>query len=375
MQEIFHERELVQKFEALEKLLGENFNPQKTFELHKDLDENNKAIELGNCRVFWTEFRNPNTCEAVEGKIYCPNGAKDYKKILIVCPGYKGDFVIQESLYADDFATEERVVIVLRHNGAKIQGMEVENYIHCPEKQIQAQQKGQNYLGDGKDFSFKNADREILTVLIALGEKIERINQIDVIGHSWGGRIAIQSIAKLNKGEDKISEQLKGKIKNLILLAPWLETRKELLGIKYKNILKTDAQEGYFKNMNIDAVLDDLRATSDEINRLSSNNFPKGLRIIGIQSVADEYTMADDSPDSHDQNQKVSGLFGFLRRLKKRENTGNIILKNLKNITEFPKQLGSRQKMPEVHDYHLDDGHIRKIIKKIINHSIYESRN
>lgn len=361
MKGMLREREPIQKYDDLEKLLGENFNKEKTFELQKELDENNKPRELGEYRAFWTEFRNPETDEVVEGKIYFPNNAKNYKKIFLISPGYKGDFVLQESYYADDFAKGEKIVIFLRHNALKIQGVDVENFIHCPEKQEKSQKTGQSYLGGNENFNYKKASREVLTVLMALSKKNEQVDQIDVMGHSWGGRIAIQSLVELNKNKGGIFDHFKGKIKNLILLAPWLETRKELLEEKYRDFLEIDERGGYLKGMNVNDILSDLKTTSEEINNLSSDDFPENLRVIGIQSVADEYTMNDASPDSQNIN---SGLFGFLKRLKNHKNKGNIVLKNISEVEGFPKQLGNRP--PEIHDYHLEGGRIRRIINNLV---------
>jgi len=50
----------------------------------------------------------------------------------------------------------------------KIKGEDVKNYIHCPEKVGASQRMGQQYIGEGKRFGFKKADREVLTALKAL---------------------------------------------------------------------------------------------------------------------------------------------------------------------------------------------------------------
>lgn len=360
----YFEQEPITAHDCLEKLIGENFNRQKTFELERESDENNHPRELGEYQVFWTELINPDTNEVVEGKIYFPKDSQNIKKILIICPGYKGDFVLQEAYYADQFAKEGRAVCVLRHNGIRTQGEEMQNYIHCPEKQEKAQKEGQDYLGLGKDFSYSQAGREVLTALQAFGASADKLDSIDILGHSWGGRIAIQSIVELQKENSHTATTVKEKVKNLILLAPWLETRKDLMENKYRQMLSSDEQNQSLRGMTADAVLSDLRSTSQKIEDLTSQDFPPDLKIVGIESVTDEYTMGPEYQEEEYKNLN-SGLQGFFKRIKSHPRIGNIVLKDLSGISGYPLKIGNRN--PEIHDYHLEGGQIRKIISQIIN--------
>ncbi len=338
-------------FESLEKLFGENFNREKTIELEGDLDENNNFKELEKYKAFWTELKNPDTNEAIEGKVYFPKESENVKKILIIEPGYKGDFVLQESNYADDFVNTERAVIALRHNRLKIEGEDMKDYIHCEEKINYAQDKDQKYTGKDEDFDFEKAEREVLTVLKSLKDKIDDIDKIDIIGHSWGGRIAINSILELKKEmegekEREISKKLSEKIDNLILIGPWLETRKEKLEA-VRNIFEREEKSGYFKNLKAENFIKGLLSSAEKLKEITPDNLPKNLRITGIISVEDELV-------------NLESVFPVFDQLKDIERKGFIFLKDFKEL--LPKKIGKRKS--QVHDYALPQ--IRDFIGSVI---------
>lgn len=189
------------KFDKLENLFGKNFNPEITIEIKSDVDFDNNKIELNEQLVFWTELKDQETGEVVEGKVYVPKDGK-VNKILIISPGYKGDFVLQEAEYAKDFVKNGRAMIVLRHNGLRVQGNDVQNYIYCPDKQKFGKEKEQKYLGE-KNFSLENSSREVLVLLKALNDRDNNLDKIDIVGHSIGARIAIESIIEAKKQTQK----------------------------------------------------------------------------------------------------------------------------------------------------------------------------
>jgi hypothetical protein len=338
-------------FESLERLFGENFNKEKTIELEGDLDENNNFKELEKHKAFWTELKNPDTDEVIEGKIYFPKESENVKKILIIEPGYRGDFVLQESEYADDFAGEERTLIVLRHNGLRIDEEEMKDYIHCKEKINYAQKKEQKYIGKDENFDFKKAEREILTVLKSLKDKIDGIDKIDIIGHSWGGRIAVNSISELKKEiekekENEISKKISEKIDNLILIGPWLETNKEKLEA-VRDIFEKEEKNDCFRNLKAENFMDGLLSSARKLKKITPNDLPKNLRITGIISVEDELVSLES----------VFPLFNQLEDMKRK---GFISLKDFKEL--LPEKIGKRES--QVHDYALPQ--IRNSIRSII---------
>ena len=338
-------------FESLEKIFGENFNREKTIKLEGDLDENNNFKELEKYKVFWTELKNPDTNEAIEGKIYFPKESENVKKILIIEPGYRGDFVLQESKYADDFVGAKRALIVLRHNGLRIEGEETKDYLHCEEKINYAQNKDQKYTGKDEDFDFKKAEREILTVLKSLKDKIDDIDKIDIIGHSWGSRIAVNSILELKKEmegekESEISKKISEKIDNLILIGPWLETRKEKLEAVL-NIFEREEKSGYFKNLKAENFMKGLLSSAEKLKKIIPDDLPKNLRITGILSVEDELV-------------DLESVFPLFNQLKDMKRKGFISLKDFKEL--LPKEIGGRKS--QVHDYALPQ--IRDFIGSVI---------
>jgi hypothetical protein len=337
------------RFESLEKLFGENFNKEKTIELESDLDENNNFKELEKYKAFWTELKNPDTNEAIEGKIYFPKESENVKKILIIEPGYRGDFVLQESKYADDFANEKRALIVLRHNGLRIDEEEMKDYLHCKEKINYAQKKEQKYTGRDEDFDFEKAEREILTALKSLKDKIDGIDKIDIIGHSWGGRIAVNSILELRKEIEKereISKKISGKIDNLILIGPWLETKKEKLET-VRNIFEKEEKNGYFKNLKAENFIEGLLSSAEKLKKITSDDLPKNLRITGIISVEDELV-------------SLESVFPFFNQIKDIKRKGFISLKDFKEL--LPKKIGERK--TQIHDYALPQ--VRNFIESVI---------
>ncbi|MDD5627394.1 MAG: alpha/beta hydrolase [Patescibacteria group bacterium] len=346
-QEKFIEQEPTPKFEALEKLFGENFNPEKTIKLEKDLDEDNELRELGNYESYWTEFRNPDSDEVVEGKVYLPKEgvAKD---ILIISPGYKGDFAMQEAKYADDFSQDGRAVIFLRHNGLRIEGEDVKNYIHCPEKQKEASEKKQKYIGNEEKFSWHKANREILTALKSLGNKIDDIGKIDIIGHSWGGSIAVNSMVELHRDASEAAKKIEQKIDNVILMGAMLETRSEVFE-NYREFFESEAGKDYFKGMDAEAVINDLISDGEAIGKMTAKDLPLNVRLVGVESVADA--------DIDLQGETLP----FFTRMKELNRKGNIVFKDLKEF-DMPEKIGGRD--TEVHDYPLD--RVRRWIAKII---------
>lgn len=336
------------KFEKLENLFGKNFNPEKTIRLEKDVDKDNNQIELPDQEFFWTEIQDPETGEVIEGKIYLPKDGKA-DKILIITPGYRGDFVLQEAEYAKDFAINGRAMIVLRHNGLRVQGEDVQNYVHCPNKQKFGKEKNQKYLGK-EDFSFENSSREVLIALKSLGDNVNSLEKIDIIGHSLGARTAIESIMETKRqaqGNENF-KRLVGKIDNLIVMGAWLETRKEVLD-QYLEYFKSEEQGDYFKNLDGERFLAEVLKSAERMKGITAKDFPEEMRFVGIHSVAD----GDINLEGE--------IFPFFNQIKAIKRKGSIILKDLKEI--MPPQIGGRG--TETHDYPIDQ--VRGWIKLIID--------
>ncbi len=329
------------KFEKLEKLFGkEGFNPEKTFELQEDRDENNEVRELGNYQCFWTEFLNPDTGEAVEGKVYLPNGTEDYEDVLVISPGYRGDFALQEAEYADDFARGKRAMVMLRHNGLRIEGDDVKNFVHCPEKAEYAQKSGQKFLGKNEKFNFEKANREVLTFLKALGSKIDQIKNIDILGHSWGARITLESLVVLHKEDNETAKKIQEKINNAILLGSWFETIPEKAE-PYRDFFRGDAEKEYFKQMDGDQVIADIFKMYERLETYKAQDLPENVRLVAINSLADS-----------DVDMEAGGeVYRFFKQFKEHEKIGNLVLKDLAKENLLATHKGGQDGGVEVHDY------------------------
>lgn len=354
MENIKLEQNEEEKFKVLENIFGENFTREKTFQITKDIDCNNKEKELINQKVFWTEFKNPDNNEVVEAKVYLPESEKKIKKVLIVSPGYRGDFVLQEADYADDFVKDGRAMIMTRHNSLRISGEDMQNCIHCPKKENFAEQKDQKYLGKSENFDFLEADKEVLTVLKSLGDKVDNIEKIDIIGHSWGGRIVLNSIVELKKQieefgiKDETAKKLSDKIDNLILMGAWLETREEVAE-NYREFFKGEEKGDYFKNLKGDKIVEQMIISGNELKKLKSSDLPENMRIVGIHSV-------------EDQDIDLEGeILEFFKQIKDIKRKGHIVLKDLKDL--MPDKIGGRE--TENHDYVLKQA--REWIKLVID--------
>ena len=340
----------IKKIKILEDLFCENYNQERSFYLEKDVDQNNKKVEVKNYEIFWTELKNPETGEVVEGKLYCPMGG-GIKKVLIISPGYKGDFILQESEYAKDFAKNGRAVLVLRHNGLKVGGEDAKKYVHCPERSRLDQKESDKYLGSGS-FSFDSANREVLTALKAFNYVIDKIEKIDIIGHSWGGRISLLSVNEIKQesSQNETAKKIANKIDNLILIGAWLETRRDRIE-SYLEYFESEATSGYFKNMDPKEVIESAIKSSRKLKKLSEKDFPENMRICGIQSVGD---------DAVDFEGEYSEFFKQLKEVKRK---GSIVLKDLKGI--MPKKIGERE--AETHDYFLKQ--VRGWVKQIVGNN------
>jgi hypothetical protein len=338
------------KLVTLDGLLGKNFSKEKTIKLETDVDENNERKEIDNQEVFWTEFVNPETGETVEGKIYFPKNGK-VEKVLIIEPGYRGDFVLQESMYADDFVKDGRAMIVLRHNGLRIEGDDVVNYLHCPDKRKTSSGGKQEHLGR-KDFDFYESNKEILIALKSLEHSLFQIKSIDIIGHSWGGNIALRSIVELQKqalqnGDNAvISVKVIKKLNNLILIGAWLETEANVF---HEEFFKKEEAGGYFKNLSAEKTMRQIEGAGEELKKIKAEDIPRNLRVESIVSIGEE------------EVDILKDIFGFFKRLKGFRKKGQIVLKELKAM--MPKEIGGRE--TEDHDYELKM--VRNWIRMIID--------
>lgn len=365
------EREIpVEQFPELVRLFGkEGFNPEKSIRLKKDVDQDNNERELGNYDAVWTELRNPDTEEVVEAKIYIPKEGK-IDKVLIICPGYRGDFVLQESNYADDFAKSGRVLVVLRHNSLKIDENS-RNYVHCPEKLDFAKKNNQQYTGKGENFSFSRANREVLTALKSLSGKIDEINSIDVLAHSWGSKISSLSISELerqSKGKDERADtarKISQKVKNLVLIGPWLIAKEGQMEA-YREAFTEEVREGFFKNMDLATAMTDLKISGQDLLKLEDENFPEQMRIVPIFSVGEEENYAPEVT-GEDLQKAVRDFLTRLEKLKK----GFVVLKDLSPggaIKEVPEAIGGREVV--AHDYALgktgEASRVRQWVREII---------
>ncbi|MCH7759505.1 hypothetical protein IID20_04060 [Patescibacteria group bacterium] len=346
------EKERFPEYKYLKKLFGENFNPKKTIELKVDLDEHNQPRELGNYQARWTELKNPDTQETVEGKVYFPRGVKDFKKVLIFEPGYRGDSVLQEAKYADALVRDQRAMIVLRHNNLKIKDEIVKDYIHCPEKVAQAEKTKQEYLGPGNDFSLVQAHREVLTAIKSLSD--QKIDQIDILGHSWGGRMALMSLMDLQEEAGGTGEQaerakkLAGKIKNLVLLGAWLETEEKRIKL-FQEFFDREEEVGCFKNIRSKEMMAGTIQSGQRLKELTPDKLPTNMRVVGIHSAADEKV-----------NLRGVAIPFFKKQLKLAQRKGFVVLKDLKELS--PPTIGGRT--TEVHDYAISA--VREFIAQII---------
>lgn len=346
------EKERFPEYKYLKKLFGDNFNPEKTIELKADLDEHNQPRELGNYEARWTELKNPDTQETVEGKVYFPQGVKDFKKVLIFEPGYRGDSVLVEAKYADALVRDQRAMIVLRHNNLKIKDEIVKDYIHCPEKVAQAEKNNQEYLGPGNDFSLIQAQREVLTAIKSLDD--QKIDQIDILGHSWGGRLTLMSLMDLQEEvqgtgmQVERAKRLAGKIKNLILLGAWLETEEKRIKL-FQEFFDHEEEVGCFKNIKSKEMMAGSIESGQRLKELTPEKLPSNLRVVGINSVADEKV-----------DLKSVAMSFFEKQLKSAPKKGFVVLKDLKELS--PLFIGGRK--TEVHDYTVDS--VREFIAQII---------
>ncbi len=241
--------------------------------LSKDVDKDNNECPL-KCKAMWTGLLNPETGEVVEAKIYLPEDP--VRKVLIICPGYRGDFVLQEQGYADAFCKDGRAIICLRHNGLRVVGDDVTNYVHCPERQ----KRLGKYTGQRR-FSVKESNREVLTAIEAL-PSIENL-QVDIIGHSWGAQIALESLKALKASGSSVGKS----VRNVILLGATVDGRPETYKA-YRDYFASDAEQDFFREMDPDEIINDFIDNARDMSNFSSNDIPENVRrVVLINSLGD----------------------------------------------------------------------------------------
>lgn len=330
----------------MESIFGDNCNIQKTFSIRKDLDINNNEVELVHCDAFWTELIDPDSKEIVEGKVYLPKKQEDQKEVVVFCPGYRGDFAIQESEYAEALSQKGKTVIFLRHNGLNVEKEDLFNCVHCKERgEVVINNDRLKYLGDSSDFSFSfiKANDEVLTALKALSGNTD-IERVDIVGHSWGARIAIESLKKLNFEDTPGARSIKDKIKSTTLLGAWLETRRDKTEV-FRDYFVSDGENDYFKNMDGNKAMEEIFKMNENFDKIQGSDLPRNTKIIGIHSVGDGYV---------DMRGEIAPFFDRLEKNQK----GYMTTKDLIGMT--PKEIGGRSS--ETHDY------ATKEILGLINH-------
>lgn len=339
-------------FEWLERIFGDNFSRAKTIKLQEDVDAHNvRFSNFWESEICWTELVNPATKEVVEGKVYFPLGTAP-SSVILVCPGYRGDFVLQERAYVKKLVFTEAAFIFLRHNAIRIEGNDVQNYIHCPEKVGWAKEHKQGYLGSGKPFSYTGASREVLTALRALA--IENVEKIHIIGHSWGGRIAPLSLAQL--AQEEACVPIDKKLKTLTVLGPWWETREEVLTSDgLRELIDGDVEENYFKDMDGERFVADLLSTAQEIKKVTAADLPQHLELSVIWAPGDEY-----DPDFESMQAEIMPVMSQLEAL---EHQQLIVLPSLRHFKLA--EIGGRN--TDTHDY--ATSYVRDIVGRIIDSS------
>ena len=294
---------------SLDRLFGDNYDPEKTILISGyDLDVNNEPLKLSDkyYQVYWTVVKEPaELCirhnELVEAKVYIPRDT--IQDVVIYSPGYGGDGVCGENLYVDVLESSGRAFVFLRHNHLRIESDDPEidrvlrSCVHCEQKRKWAKENGQIYLGpsDGSLGYDITCFREVEIPLDAIATNNDKIN-FHLIGHSWGGRICLISLYSLFlRREQPFYASLNSRIKTLIVLAPWWETREEVFR-SYIPLIQKDISDGYFRGMAEKDFLFGLSTTSSwllKIGRLWWRP-PKQTRIAVINSIGDEHTKGWD---------------------------------------------------------------------------------
>lgn len=326
------------RVDSLDRLFGEDYDPETTMKLTDEM-EKTAIVGFPIASMYWTKMK--GLSGSVEGKVFsCGpstfNVPYHSPKVLIIIPGYRGDFVLQEESYVvKAISVNTTDIIVLRHNGLRVMGEDVQNYVHCPERIALAKTSPKyEYLGD-QNFSFLEASLELLTVLEALN--LENVENIHILGHSWGSRIALLSLDQLienerQRGISAANSSILQKIRNIILLGPWLEIRREKI-LALEPIVAEDVQAGYFRNMKADQFITDMLDTAACLKQTTLNGLSVPAHII----------CSDHDEHIPDITGEVWPIFSQLQVPKKSLH----ILGDLK--PQMPPTIGGRP--IEVHDY------------------------
>jgi len=276
----------MERRKRLERLFGHHILWQKTVLLTQDINSDNMVSVLGNHEAWWVAL-GLSAGDQIEGKLYLPSD-DDGKAldITIIIPGYKGDFVLQEALYASLLVKEGMALLVLRHNHLRAYGDDVVSYVHCPER---AAMMDYRYLGDSKtDFDFVKASHELIIALQVLD--LDSVGNIHVIGHSWGARIALLALSELTRKDLPATKLIISKLKSLVVLGPWWEMREwQLRNRRMIGLIQEAKTHDFFKEMDISSFVIGMLQTALQLHQIKPGDLSPGLSLSVIYSRQDEH--------------------------------------------------------------------------------------
>ncbi len=343
MSETYHEQEQPQGIDRLVEL--ENINSKKLIELEYDVNEQGEQVELGEHEAaYWVEFKNPGTDETVEAKVYMPeNGV--ISNVVIFCPGYAGDIVAQERAYAAELGDEHTACIFLRHNHLKLDTARTD-HVHCPQRM----ELGGKHLGNpDTKFSFSGANKELLTVLMALADN-SSIELVNVIGHSWGGRISIFSLmelAKLAKEGNGRAQEIEPKMKRFISLGGWIGDKEDVLALK--NYFQEAEKNPPFEGLTWEGIESGLEEAQTMLDGFSELSLPSHVIIHAVSSYRDF--------DEEGASTRPAKFMKYILRKISLERRGGFVFAQLDEsgehdiLAEKPDTYGTQRRGGEFHDY------------------------
>jgi pimeloyl-ACP methyl ester carboxylesterase len=155
-------------------------------------------------KVEWTVFKHGG--RVVEGQVFEPNTTS--RKLILFCPGFPGaGATVFEQRHAASLVDAGYTLVVLKHNGTRLQGPQAPQMINNASRLMQARVNGETHLGGGPS----TAGDWLLEPLTALGILADKFDDIHIIGNSFG---ALSSMWSLTMPDAPVE-----KVRTLLLMA------------------------------------------------------------------------------------------------------------------------------------------------------------
>lgn len=152
-------------------------------------------------KVEWTVFKSDG--RIVEGQVFEPDTPS--RNFILFCPGFPGaGATVFEQRHAASLVEAGYTLVVLKHNGTRLQGPQAPQMINNAARLMQARVRGDTHLGGGPS----TVEDWLLEPLTALKTLSDKFDDIHIIGNSFGALSSMWSLTMPDAPLDRIKTLL-----------------------------------------------------------------------------------------------------------------------------------------------------------------------